>query len=154
MIFAASNALFAASSLLLLAPSPVNAITYNASTHVDCYSSLPSDFIDNGTWTYQSSGYCQEQCVPLGYSVMAMTKGNDCWCGNELPANSTKTDTCTETCVGWQGDACKHLPKPMKYNVKLATDNCYRWRKGCIRCLSDWVEIECTNCRWFQHQHH
>lgn len=113
MIFAASNALFAASSLLLLAPSPVNAITYNASTHVDCYSSLPSNFIDNGTWTYQSSGYCQEQCVPLGYSVMAMTNGNDCWCGNELPANSTKTDTCTKSCDGWQADACKHLPKPM-----------------------------------------
>ncbi|RAO68703.1 uncharacterized protein BHQ10_004715 [Talaromyces amestolkiae] len=106
MIFAASNALFAASSLLLLAPSPVNAITYNASTHVDCYSSLPSNFIDNGTWTYQSSGYCQEQCVPMGYSVMAMTNGNDCWCGNELPANSTKTDTCTDTCDGWQADAC------------------------------------------------
>lgn len=108
MIFAVSNALFAASSLLLLAPSPVNAITYNASTHVDCYSSLPSNFIDNGTWTYQSSGYCQERCVPMGYSVMAMTNGNDCWCGNELPANSTKTDTCTDTCDGWQADACKN----------------------------------------------
>ncbi|EEA24014.1 WSC domain protein [Talaromyces marneffei ATCC 18224] len=106
MIFAASNALFAASSLLLLAPAPVNAITYNASHHVDCYSSLPSNFVDNGTWTYQSSGYCQQRCVPMGYSVMAMTNGNDCWCGNELPANSTKTDSCTESCDGWQNDAC------------------------------------------------
>lgn len=106
MIFAVSNVVFAASSLLLWAPAPVNAITYNASTHVDCYSSLPSTFVDNGTWTFQSSGYCQERCVPLGYSVMAMTGGNDCWCGNELPANSTKTDTCTDSCDGWQDDSC------------------------------------------------
>jgi cell wall integrity and stress response component len=50
----------------------------------------------------------------MGYSVMAMTGGNDCWCGNELPANSTKTDTCTDSCDGWQEDACKYLLKLIK----------------------------------------
>ncbi|EED17681.1 WSC domain protein, putative [Talaromyces stipitatus ATCC 10500] len=107
MVFTASSVVLAASSLLLWAPSPVAAdIAYNTTTYVSCYSSIPNDFINNGSWIYQSKGYCQHQCVPLGYPVMAMTNGNECWCGHELPANSTQSQGCDKTCVGYSDDGC------------------------------------------------
>lgn len=101
-----SNAVLTASSLLLWAPFHVAAdINYNTTQYVDCYSQVPN-FVNNGTWTYQSTGYCQHQCVPMGYSVMALIDGKDCWCGNELPPNSTKTDSCNTPCDGYNLDTC------------------------------------------------
>ncbi|KAL8912251.1 MAG: hypothetical protein Q9171_002706 [Xanthocarpia ochracea] len=42
-----------------------------------CYSSADG-FLDQGSYTYQSPGYCQEQCVKLNKPVMALVAGSDC----------------------------------------------------------------------------
>ncbi|OKL64448.1 hypothetical protein UA08_00628 [Talaromyces atroroseus] len=104
MRFSTSNIAITASSLILWAPR-VAAINYNATTYVDCYKSVPG-FIDNGTYTYQSTGWCQEQCVPMGYSVMALLDGKSCYCGDELPPNSTQTSGCDTPCQGFGQDDC------------------------------------------------
>src|SRR5271169_320188 len=72
-----------------------------------CYSS-DYGFIQNDTNIYQSRGHCQDQCAPLGKVVMAMTGGNQCWCGDAMPPLSTKVDLskCSAVCVGWNQDNC------------------------------------------------
>lgn len=104
MLFSTSNIALAAAYLLLCARQAA-AIDYNTTTYVNCYSSVPG-YIDNGTYTYQSTGYCQHRCVPMGYSVMALLDGNGCYCGNELPPNSTQVDTCDVACDGYAQDTC------------------------------------------------
>ncbi|KAL9602981.1 MAG: hypothetical protein Q9219_001506 [cf. Caloplaca sp. 3 TL-2023] len=72
-----------------------------------CFTSSDG-FEDRGSYTYQSPGYCQEQCVGLGKPVMALTGGSNCWCGDLLPITSSKTtDTqCGTSCQGYPDDKC------------------------------------------------
>ncbi|KAI9777717.1 MAG: hypothetical protein M1839_008636 [Geoglossum umbratile] len=73
-----------------------------------CYSS--SDPLQSeGPYTYQSSGYCQKLCVETyNKPVMGLTEGSDCWCGDKLPANSTKVDDskCNNPCTGFDKEKC------------------------------------------------
>ncbi|KAF2211891.1 hypothetical protein CERZMDRAFT_59383 [Cercospora zeae-maydis SCOH1-5] len=61
-----------------------------------------------GTYTYQSSGYCSQQCAGKNAGAMATTNGNDCWCGGEIPADSDKVDDskCNTPCTGYGQDSC------------------------------------------------
>ena len=72
-----------------------------------CYSS-DQGLTYNNTYIYQSRGNCQEACYPLGKAVMAMTGGNECFCGDEMPPLIYEVDEskCSATCVGWQQDNC------------------------------------------------
>jgi cell wall integrity and stress response component len=72
-----------------------------------CYSSADGLY-DQGKYTYQSSGYCQQVCVSGGYPVMALWKGSDCLCGHTLPPDSAKTDNsnCNTPCDGYNIDMC------------------------------------------------
>ncbi|KAH8701881.1 hypothetical protein BGW36DRAFT_289718 [Talaromyces proteolyticus] len=74
-------------------------------TKVDCYSQVPN-FKNNGTFQWQSNGHCQGVCVDMGSPVMALTGGNTCLCGDELPPNATKTSGCDLTCNGYPPDGC------------------------------------------------
>ncbi|PWY95248.1 WSC-domain-containing protein [Aspergillus sclerotioniger CBS 115572] len=72
-----------------------------------CYSdSTPLQ--DQGTYTYQSDGYCQKLCLKNSYSVFALHNGQDCLCGNELPAASAKVSDskCNIECAGWPSVNC------------------------------------------------
>jgi cell wall integrity and stress response component len=57
---------------------------------------------------YQSTGYCGEQCTGAKQAVMALTNGNDCWCGAELPSDDDKVDDskCSTPCTGYGQDNC------------------------------------------------
>ncbi|KAI7207540.1 hypothetical protein KC352_g17747, partial [Hortaea werneckii] len=61
----------------------------SAMTYEGCYSSS-AGLTDQGSYTYQTSGYCQEQCAPDNYAVMGLSGGSNCWCGNALPQSSNK----------------------------------------------------------------
>jgi len=88
------------------APEPTMALKTLVSAA--CYSS--SDPLeDKGPYTYQSSGYCQKLCVEThNKPVMALTEGSDCWCGDKLPANSTRVDNsnCNAPCAGFDKEKC------------------------------------------------
>ena len=72
-----------------------------------CFSSS-TGLTSLGPWTYQSSGYCQTQCVKQGKAVGATSKGSDCWCGDKLPPQDSKTDDsdCDTKCQGFPEENC------------------------------------------------
>ncbi|KAJ5118915.1 hypothetical protein N7448_010623 [Penicillium atrosanguineum] len=79
----------------------------SASTSVlGCYSSVPS-LKDEGRYTFQSQGYCEEKCQSGGFRIAALT-GLQCLCGNELPPSSAQVDDdkCDTVCAGWPEDNC------------------------------------------------
>ena len=63
---------------------------------------------DMGTYTFQSSGACQTECVGRGKPVMGLTSGTDCWCGDQLPPVDTKVSDgeCNTPCAGYATDHC------------------------------------------------
>lgn len=97
--------------LLLLSTLQVAAAQDNAglkaTTYKGCFSSSDG-FEDQGSYTYQSPGYCQKQCVGLNKPVMALTGGSHCWCGDLLPVTSSKTSDsqCSTPCQGYPADTC------------------------------------------------
>ncbi|RMZ91252.1 hypothetical protein DV736_g1512, partial [Chaetothyriales sp. CBS 134916] len=73
---------------------------------LDCYDAIPSDYTSKGSYTFQTSGYCHDQCA--GFSVMAITAGSTCYCGSELPSDSNKasSDSCNTPCQGFDTQTC------------------------------------------------
>ena len=86
------------------------ALDMKPSVSKGCYSSADG-FLDQGSYTYQSPGYCQEQCVKLNKPVMALVAGSDCWCGDLLPVASSKVadSQCETGCQGFPDDKCKSM---------------------------------------------
>lgn len=72
-----------------------------------CYSSSQG-LEDQGTYTYQSTGWCEDHCKGKGKEVAALWKGSHCLCGSELPPESAKVDKskCDVTCDGYPADMC------------------------------------------------
>ncbi|KAL9134025.1 MAG: hypothetical protein Q9175_004798 [Cornicularia normoerica] len=82
-----------------------------------CFTSS-GDMTDLGSYTYQSPGYCQHQCVNQNKSVMGTTMGSNCWCGDLLPVSSSKVSDseCSSKCNGYDLDLCGG---PNSWSVQL-----------------------------------
>lgn len=80
---------------------------YKTLTYEGCFSS-GDGLSKNSTYTYNSKGYCQTQCVPIDAAVQATYNGNECWCGNELPPADTLVDDskCDSPCSGIDTEMC------------------------------------------------
>ncbi|CAG7918229.1 unnamed protein product [Penicillium olsonii] len=81
---------------------------YSSSTaSMGCYSEVDS-MKSQGPFTFQSPGHCQEQCSSKGFKVAALSRGDMCYCGDKLPAESAKVDDdkCDLTCPGWPEEKC------------------------------------------------
>ncbi|EMF11170.1 WSC-domain-containing protein [Sphaerulina musiva SO2202] len=76
-------------------------------SHQGCYGSAGS-LTSQGTYIYQSTGYCAVKCKNNGKAVMATTNGTECYCGDALPAASDKVEDskCNTPCVGYPMDTC------------------------------------------------
>ncbi|KAL8654877.1 MAG: hypothetical protein Q9210_001229 [Variospora velana] len=74
-----------------------------------CFSSSEG-LEDQGSYTFQTSGYCQEKCVAFNKPVMALAGGSNCWCGDLLPVASSKTSDseCDKTCQGYPDEKCTY----------------------------------------------
>ena len=70
---------------------------------------------DQGSDTYQSSGFCQGLCVKLKKPVMGMTAGSNCYCGDQLPALDDKVSDskCDTPCFGFDKEMCMYPPHYM-----------------------------------------
>ena len=81
-----------------------------------CFSSS-GDMTNLGSYTYQTPGYCQQQCVNQNKPVMGTTMGSNCWCGDLLPVSSSKVSDseCSSKCNGYPQDTCKLLPNTSLY---------------------------------------
>jgi cell wall integrity and stress response component len=85
------------------------AIVAGPVTSAGCFSDS-TGLDDNGVFNYQSKGHCQETCIGVGATVMAMTNANECWCGSSLPPKSalqSDNSKCNKACVGYPTDVCK-----------------------------------------------
>jgi len=73
-----------------------------------CFTSS-TGMTDQGSYTYQSPGYCQQQCVNSNKPVMGTTQGSNCWCGDLLPESSSKVadSQCSSPCNGYNLDTCR-----------------------------------------------
>ncbi|MCJ1253945.1 hypothetical protein MMC24_001759 [Lignoscripta atroalba] len=87
--------------------SPAFGMNLNATVDQGCFSSS-GGLQDQGSYTFQSKGWCQPLCVKLGKTVMATAKGSNCWCGDLLPPLNSKTsDTaCDSPCDGIDSEIC------------------------------------------------
>lgn len=74
---------------------------------VGCFSSS-KPLQNQGTYKYQSSGYCSGICTSRNQGVVGLSNGNTCWCGNELPAADTKVldARCNTPCQGYGIEDC------------------------------------------------
>lgn len=72
-----------------------------------------------GTWMYQSAGHCSGECKD--FAVMAMKKGNECYCTDRLPPKSDQTDDddCDTSCVGFPDDDCTWWFPPLKTTLQF-----------------------------------
>lgn len=107
---------FAAASMLAMAAADSNAptvtvknpittptVTLAASKIVDigCFQTgIPLE--NHGPYLYRSPGNCQLVCLEQGKNVMGLSDGENCWCGDKIPAKEWATDnkTCDTTCAG------------------------------------------------------
>jgi len=95
-------------ALVMASAAPQPTVALKTLVLAACYSS--SDPLESqGPYTYQSSGYCQKLCVEtFNKPVMGLSEGSDCWCGDKLPANSTKVENskCDAPCAGFDKEKC------------------------------------------------
>nr|AFJ52146.1 WSC domain protein pullulanase [Aureobasidium pullulans] len=107
---------------------------------------------DNGTFNYQSKGHCQETCIGVGATVMAMTDGNDCWCGSTLPAKSSlqsDDSKCSTSCVGYPDDMCKLRPDNNAHFIYLVKLIVCRSQVFCLLFLR--VHFQFVDQPYFEH---
>lgn len=108
----------------IVAQSPSSAATAPKSiTTLGCYSH-PDPLVQQGTWTFQTSGYCQTQCLGLDKAVMAITGGSTCYCGDELPSldSEASDDKCNSPCNGYDQEDCGGIGYWQVYLTGLTGD--------------------------------
>ena len=83
---------------------------------VSCYSD-PGPLQFQGSSPLTSPEYCQQQCWNKRATVAALTAGNQCFCGNELPNSSSQVEdgSCNVKCAGQEAEYCMipfklHIP--------------------------------------------
>ena len=76
-------------------------------TAIGCFSSS-DPLVDQGSYMYQSAGYCQCACAKINKPVMATTAGSNCYCGDLLPDSSSTASnaSCNSPCDGYGTDSC------------------------------------------------
>lgn len=101
-----------ATSLLILYAAHTNAqstcgVALKTMINIGCFSS-GGPLVDQGSYTFQSAGYCQCQCATLNKPVMATTKGSDCYCGDLLPPTNAvaSNSSCNTPCQGYDQADC------------------------------------------------
>ena len=83
-------------------------LTLRTPKSLGCFSS-PGDMTDMGPYTFQAMGWCQPLCVRLAKPYLAFVNGTNCFCGDNPPGSSDKTDDsdCQSPCQGFPNQACE-----------------------------------------------
>ncbi|KAJ5918277.1 Carbohydrate-binding WSC subgroup [Penicillium verhagenii] len=78
-----------------------------ASSSLGCFSAVP-DLKDVKQYTFQSHGFCIDQCTEAGFHIAALKDGITCGCSNSTPLSSAKVDDdkCDQYCPGWPDNNC------------------------------------------------
>ncbi|KAL4951722.1 hypothetical protein BDW69DRAFT_186132 [Aspergillus filifer] len=75
--------------------------------YINCYSDS-GQLEDQGSYQYQSSGYCLNLCYGFGRDYFALSKGDRCYCGDVPPTENDRVaeDKCDRACAGWPMVKC------------------------------------------------
>ncbi|KAF2751824.1 hypothetical protein M011DRAFT_454715 [Sporormia fimetaria CBS 119925] len=82
-------------------PTPTVTLAAREQTPMGCYETgVPLQ--NYGDHNYQSPGNCQLICIQFDKPVMALTDGENCWCGDLLPPKESQVDDdeCKTPCSG------------------------------------------------------
>ncbi|EGW30439.1 uncharacterized protein SPAPADRAFT_63278, partial [Spathaspora passalidarum NRRL Y-27907] len=90
--------------LLLLLGALVTPTYADDWTALGCFSRSSVSASSAGTYIYQSSGYCQQECG--GKRIAALINGNQCYCGDSDPSDSVDKKYCNKPCSGYGLDMC------------------------------------------------
>lgn len=115
-----------------------------AQTSRGCYK-IDSSLSSLGSYAYQSTGYCLTQCSGSRSAVFALTAGDQCLCGNSLPAGgSVDSSNCNIACTGYPSDNCKSPDREIPFILWKLTN--YRWwNRICVR-----LAHRCRNTFWIR----
>ena len=80
---------------------PTVIVKANPIVDVGCFAT-GTPLENHGSYLFQTGGNCQLVCLGLGKDVMAVSDGEDCWCGDKIPYQKWQVDnkTCDTTCAG------------------------------------------------------
>lgn len=100
-------ALLAATATRCLASAAIHNIRADLPIQVGCFAT-PEPLDNQGSYKYQSSGYCSGICTSLNQGVVGLSDGNVCWCGDELPPLESKVldSKCNTPCQGYGLETC------------------------------------------------
>lgn len=107
MLIMASAADDSATKVKTHIETPTTTVAANAMQSIGCFETgTPLD--NYGSYKFQSPGNCQLICLQLGKDVMGLSDGENCWCGDEIPAKDwqVKNDTCGTSCSGDDSSGC------------------------------------------------
>lgn len=84
-------------------------VALSAMTYQGCYSSS-AGLTDQGSYQYQTTGWCQPICVKQNNSVLGLSGGSNCWCGDAIPPASSKVSDsqCNSPCNGFGQQNCEY----------------------------------------------
>ncbi|KAF2849319.1 hypothetical protein T440DRAFT_533944 [Plenodomus tracheiphilus IPT5] len=103
LLTAAADDTTTATSTVIKNPitTPTTTLPASAMTSVGCFETA-TPLENHGSYEFQTPGNCQLVCIELNKNVMALSDGENCWCGDQIPAEEWQTDnsTCTTPCRG------------------------------------------------------
>ena len=113
-----------------------------------CYSSA-GDLTNIGSYQFQTPGYCQQQCVNSGKAVMATSNGSDCYCGDQIPADSDQTSSsnCNVKCNGYGQLNCTSTCGSIMH---IVANNVFRWWIKHLFSTTDRYKFQSWNQLWLR----
>jgi cell wall integrity and stress response component len=108
------------SSSIRLIPTPTVTLKANAMVDVGCFETgIPLE--NHGPYIHQSPGNCQFICIQEKKPVMALTDGENCWCGDYIPPESAKTNngSCDTECGGTKDYKCTSNYSPINLHMLI-----------------------------------
>jgi cell wall integrity and stress response component len=87
---------------------PTKTLAASAMVSIGCFAT-GTPLENHGPYEYRSPGNCQLVCIEQGKAVMGLSDGENCWCGDEIPAKEwqVKNETCGTECAGDKTWTCK-----------------------------------------------
>ncbi|KFP62891.1 WSC domain-containing protein 1, partial [Cariama cristata] len=110
-------------------------------TYMGCFSDDPRERTLKGAVFYDlrkmTVSHCQEACAERAYTYAGLAYGAECYCGNKLPATTSKPEECNSECKGEKGSVCGGVNRLSVYMVEELQAGARRRRnviyRGCFR---------------------
>ncbi|RLV96466.1 Cell wall integrity and stress response component 3 [Spathaspora sp. JA1] len=90
--------------ILLLITSLISSTYADQWTSLGCFPKSEVSGSSEGSYIYQSSGNCEQECA--GKRIAALINGNQCYCADSDPSNKVDNKNCNKPCSGYGVEMC------------------------------------------------